>query len=215
MQPLFDLLIQRRPRIALRVFRQRQCQAHREHARRIGADVHPVHGEKAAHHERGAGQQHECQRHLRDNQRRRPAAGADAAGARSPTRFLHHLVHVGLRDVQRWRQAEEERGGDADASEKTDDQRIEREGHPVRLAERRIAELRVQRADPRISQREAADAADRGEQKALDQQLTDDPPAACAEGDADGDLARSLRGSPEQQVRDVRAGDQQHESNGA
>src|SRR5436190_22773377 len=29
-QPLFDLLIQRRPRIALRVFRQRQCQAHRE-----------------------------------------------------------------------------------------------------------------------------------------------------------------------------------------
>ena len=60
---------------------------------------------------------------------------------------------------------------------------------------------------------EQADAAaDEAEHHALDQQLTDDAPARGAEGDADGDLARPMRRAREQQVGDVRAGDEQHEA---
>ena len=50
---------------------------------------------------------------------------------------------------------------------------------------------------------------------ALDEQLADDLPAARTNRDTDAHLARSSRGLGEEQVGDVRAGDQQHESDRA
>ena len=47
--------------------------------------------------------------------------------------------------------------------------------------------------------------------EALDQQLTDEPPAAGAERRADADLALARARAREEQIGDVRAGDEQHD----
>jgi hypothetical protein len=47
--------------------------------------------------------------------------------------------------------------------------------------------------------------------RTLDQQLTHDAPAAGAQGDPDGGLARPVHRAREEQIGDVRARDQQHE----
>ena len=58
-------------------------------------------------------------------------------------------------------------------------------------------------------------AADEREHEALEQQLPDDPPARGAHGGADGNLPRPVGRARQQQVGDVRAGDEQHEHDGA
>jgi len=63
--------------------------------RGLDADVHPVHRQEAAQHETAAGQQHERQRDLDDDESGRPALRPDTAGS-SPPAFLQHLVDVGL-----------------------------------------------------------------------------------------------------------------------
>ena len=66
-----------------------------------------------------------------------------------------------------------------------------------------------------MARTEAERPADAAEHDALDEELTDDAPAGRAEGDPHGDLAGAMRGAREQQVGDVRAGDEQHEADGA
>ena len=56
-----------------------------------------------------------------------------------------------------------------------------------------------------------ADAANRREHEALDEQLTEQPPAARAERGADRHFLLPLQRPREQQIRDVRADDHQHE----
>ena len=54
--------------------------------------------------------------------------------------------------------------------------------------------------------------ADRGDQQALRQQLTDDAPARRADREANGDLALARGGARQHQVREVGARDQQHQA---
>ena len=68
---------------------------------------------------------------------------------------------------------------------------------------------------PKLREQQADDGAGPGEHEALGEQLTHEPPRAGAERRADGQLALARRRAREQQVRDVRAGDQQHEDDGA
>ena len=58
-------------------------------------------------------------------------------------------------------------------------------------------------------------AAQQRQQQALDQQLPHEAPARRAERRADGDLAPPHRRAREQQVRHVRAGDEEHHADGA
>ena len=83
-QPLLDSLIDLGPRFRPWVFRERQRQPHGQDVGRLGADLHAIEGEKAAHHERRTGEQHQCECHLGDDQGARPPASAPAAGTRSP-----------------------------------------------------------------------------------------------------------------------------------
>ena len=64
-------------------------------------------------------------------------------------------------------------------------------------------------------EQETGGAADQAEHGAFGQELTDDAAAARAERVADGDLTLTRAGPREQQIRDVRAGDQQHEADRA
>ena len=71
---------------------------------------------------------------------------------------------------------------------------------------------RQQRANAEKSHDEAEDASGEGQQHALGQQLPDDAAAARADRGTNGDLTPSARRAHQQQVRDVGAGDQQHEA---
>ena len=74
---------------------------------------------------------------------------------------------------------------------------------------------RVEETNPDGGQGEAEEAADDGEQDAFHQQLPDDAPAARAKRDAHSDFTRAVRGPREQQIRDVGAGNEEHEADGA
>ena len=66
-----------------------------------------------------------------------------------------------------------------------------------------------------VSQRHSQRAAGRGQQHALRQQLAHDAQPAAANCETDRHLALARGGFGEQQVRDVRAGDQQHKGDHA
>ena len=68
-----------------------------------------------------------------------------------------------------------------------------------------------QRVDAELREQQAGRAADRREHDALGDQLANDAPAVAADRRAHRQLALARRGAHQQQVRDVRAGDQQHE----
>ena len=176
--------------------------------RRLDADVHAIHREEAAQHQAGARQQHERERDLDDDQSARPAPRANAAGP-GPAAFLEHLVHVGRRRVQRGSQSEDETGRQAHDQEEGERAPVHREHHPVGDAD--VLRLDAEPANPDDREQQADDAGDERQQNALDEQLADDLPAACANRDTDAHLARSSSGLGQEQVGDVRARDQQHE----
>ena len=211
-QSLFDLPEEHHAWLGLRVLRERQVQAQGEDLRRVGADVHLVEQQEAAHHERGAGEEHERQRHFGDDQCAGPAARSPATGTGPAAGLFHHLVHIGARDLERRREAEEHAGRDADARKERDHHGIDGERHPVRFAKRRVAEHRIDRPDTGDAQHEPHEAADDREHDALDQQLPDDSPSGCTERDSHGNLSRPLRRPRQQQVRDIRARNQQDEA---
>ena len=97
----------------------------------------------------------------------------------------------------------------------------EREQHdrPVEanlIEARQVGGLRGdQRFGPPVGERQSERAADEAEHDRFGDQLADQARAAGAEGRAHRELAVSRRAAREQQVGDVRAGHEQHESNRA
>ena len=78
-----------------------------------------------------------------------------------------------------------------------------------------VRDRRDQRLDAPLRQKQSQTAAEQSQQRALDQQLPDQPEASSAQRRADGDLFLPCRSARQQQVRHVRAGDQQHETDRA
>ena len=97
-QPLFETLVEREPLLDRRILAIGQHQLHGEQMRGLDADVESIQREEAAHHEAGAGQQHERQRELPDDERAGPPSRSHARRARAAALF-QHFVHVGLRHV--------------------------------------------------------------------------------------------------------------------
>ena len=112
--------------------------------------------------------------------------------------------------MQRRREPEDHARDEADQEKEQQDDGIDREIHPVRLAD--VLRQRVEDADARIGERNAGDPAEQREHHALDEELPDHPPAARAERHAHADFLGAFGRSREQQVGDVAAGDQQDEA---
>ena len=83
----------------------------------------------------------------------------------------------------------------------------------VGVEERRPQRPQQVLAEPRDQQ--PGPAGEQAEERALGEQLADEPSAARPERDADRDLAAPAGGAGEQQVRHVRAGDEQDEGHHA
>ena len=164
------------------------------------------HPSDAPHHQPRAGQQHEREREIADDQEMaratRAAAGSSARVGRE------RLTQPERRAAERRNKAE------AETRERGDDER-ERE-HPS--VETHLIEARDRdRGDRRHAlktnsrDRQTERAAGEAEDRALGQQLPDQAPAAGAKRRADRDLARPVHRPREEQVGDVRAGNQHHE----
>ena len=82
----------------------------------------------------------------------------------------------------------------------------------------RLADVRGRVVEPSnsgVSEAEPDNTRHERQQHALDEQLLDDAPSRRADRDTDGDLARAIGRARQKQVGHVRAGDEQHERDGA
>ena len=179
---------------------------HRQHAARVEARIDGRGRGEAAQHQAGADQQDERQRQLGDHehvaQQRLAAVAGRAARAEA-------IADARPRRLPGRHQAEDEAGDDRDAEREGQRPALDRHVGGARQVGRRH---RRDGAHAERRQGQADDAAQAREQQALDQQLTHDLEPRRAEREADGDLRLPRRGARQQHVRDVGAGDQQHEA---
>ena len=162
-------------------------------------------------HQPGAGQQHQRQRDLRrDEQLARRALQRPPRLA--PRAFAHRRVHIAARQLQRREKADDDPRGHRDDRCEQQDRAIEPDVRRARYAG--AAQPREPR-HRRIREAETGRRAGNRERHALGEQLPDQPRAIGAQRGAHGQLAPAHRALREQQIRKVRARDQQHERDGA
>ena len=139
--------------------------------------------------------------------RRRELPKPPSPCALRPPAFID-VVEVHACRAQRRREAEQDAGDDRDAEREREDRAVERDGvEPGNVAGIDVADD-LQRA---VRDEQTGGAAEQAEQQALGQQLPDEPLPARAERGADRDFLLTAGRARQQQVRDVRARDQQHE----
>ena len=115
--------------------------------------------------------------------------------------------------MKRRRQTKQHAGDDADTEEESERPPVHGEDHPERPAN--VLQFRVEPADTGHREQETERASHEREQHALREELPDDLPAGGADRDAHAHLPRPPRGTREQEVGDIGAGNQQHESDRA
>ena len=175
------------------------------------AQLHLLERQETPNREARADQQHDGQRHLDHHQGRTKGA----ALGHSPGRafVFERAGQVGPGGLQGRHQSEHDAG----------DQRhhdAEEQHVAIHLDTRLVGHVEGghqhhHQSRDRHPEREAEKSAQAGQQHALGQQLADQPPPPCPDGQADGHLLRPATGSGELEVRHVRTGDQQQEGDRA
>ena len=144
-------------------------------------------------------EQHERNRHLRHEQ----ASAEDVVRARdAAAAFFQRGSDIDARRLKRRRDAEDHADEGGDGGHDCQRAHIER----ARRADRRRQQLLTA-----VGDQDAERAAHAGEQQAFGQQLPDQPRARRSHRQADGQLALAEPGARKEQVRDVRAYQQQHQ----
>ena len=173
----------------------------------IEAKIGALHGDEAAHHQVGADQQAEAERHLRDGER-----GLQALAARGPAtrrgRLLQIVDEIRPRRAQRWQQPDGERREERRADRECDDGAVDAEDEPVRQFFR---ERRDHPVHCPLRGQQAHRGARNRQQHALGERRPQQARAARAHRRADRELALPRCASHQHQVGEVGAHDQQHE----
>ena len=207
-QPLHAILDVAIERIELLgpVVRRRPVQLHEHAARGREAEVLVLEVGQAAGQQQRPDDQHDRHRGLQHDQRlarERRMIAAAAAGA------AQRVDRVGARREPGRRRPEEHAGGEGQREREGEHQR---RGHRVDRQEGGAGKgQRQQQPGGADRDGQADDAAEHGQQHALEQRLRDDLPARGAERQPDRGLAATRDGAGQQQVGDVGAGDQQHQ----
>ena len=204
-----QLAIERDHTPGVRIPRARQIDRHRQDVVDAipGIDRHQL-GE-APRDQTRAHEQHEGNGHFGDDER--AARALTSARGVASAAFAEHRLHVESRRLNRREKSEQH----------ADDARRHECDHEYAQVDANVVEprnvLRAQcdeetRADS--GEQDADDTARERQDDALDEQLAEQSPATGAEGRADRHLAASALGAGEQQARDVRTGNEQHEADG-
>ena len=155
----------------------------------------------------GADEQQQRHGHLRDDQR----LGEWKPCVAEPCRVaLERRTGIGARDVHGRRKAEEDPGRHRDQTGKGQQTKIELKrrahGEPARREER------DEQCGAPSREQQTERAADHAQEDALRQKLTDDPRPRCAEREPNRDFSLPRICARQQQAGDVRARQQQHET---
>ncbi len=198
----------REVRAGLRIVRLRQPEPRGQHRRGVEAEIDALQPPETLDQQRRADQQHQRERELADDEDAAQARRA-SGGAGPARRLAHHRLQLGVRALNRRRQAEEHAGHDRQGGREREHGRVDVDGLQSRQARRADLHEGVDAPD---RDQQAERAAGRREQHALGQELPHQARAAGAQRAANGNLPLPDRRAREQQVRDVGAGDQQHEA---
>ena len=159
-----------------------------------------------------ADQQHQRQRHLRHDERATHAESLATRGDAAAAGLQRHGRRQ-RRRLDRGRDANSRHANERDAGVKPKTCRFHAEVEEERAhaaGQLRDTSTCAKRARHDHSER----GADRREQHALDEQLAHDAAARRADRQPHGDLALAGGRASQQQIREVGAGDQQHQSGG-
>ena len=206
-------LVEERHRARCIVAAERRRELERDQVVERDAGVGGLEVLQAADEQPGAEQQQEAERDLRRDQPLAQEQRSAGAGDRAD-RVLQRRPRIRTAGAQRRQKPEDDAGQEGQAEREGEDAAVGR-----RLQSNRLAVGRARtRAAPWVSATATATpthAADRRQHETLDQQLAHQLTARGAERQPDRDFLLPHEAARDQQVRDVGAGDQQHESDHA
>ncbi len=176
---------------------------------RVHAGVHVVQRHERPEHHARAHQEHHGQGHLADDQQA-PRTDADCAFVTAA--LLQPVVEIGAACAERRQEAREDAGEHRRGG---DEQRHARVDGDLVSARDLIGEDRGRCAEAEARQQQSRQSAGGREDQRLREQLLEDAPAPGAQRRTDRQFLTAAEATREQQVPDVRACDQQHESDRA
>ena len=193
--------------LALGVGGHRQRHVHRHDRGRREAGGHLLQRPDAAHEQRGADEQDHRKRYLDGDERLTSAATDQAGGLTAP--FLQRVVQGLLRQLQRRDQAEDQRGCGGHRGDKGEHTGVHAGvGGPGYGLGTEHAERRGRPP----ANAHAGDGAEHADHEALGEKLRDETSARRTKRGADGEFPLARGPGGEQQIRQVGARDQQHET---
>ena len=167
-------------------------------------------GNEATHEDAGAGEQHQGESELEDDEDGgEPTAAAAAEAARA---FTEDGAKFGPGGAERGKRAEEQSAEDAESGEVAEHRVVGGELDPVGTD---LDGGLVKPADAEGGEAKAEKAAGGAEEEAFNEQLAHHAPAGGAEGGTDGHLALAIEGAAQHHVGDIGAGNEQHKADGA
>ena len=172
--------------------------------------VDRVQSHEASREQPGDDEEHERKREFGGDEH--PARAAPAAARRHRARRVFERIGFGRRRLQRGPDSEEDAGRERQANRETEHAPVDAGINCGRHAGR--DELQ-QRDDKPARGQETQRAAGKRQHDAFGQKLPDEPAAAGAECHPDRELARPRRGADQQEIRDVRARNEQHRADRA
>jgi hypothetical protein len=159
--------------------------------------------QETADHESRAAEQYDCQRELQYDQSSREIAAAQSS--RAPCAFLECVVEIDTRSSQCRRNTKYHSCQHAHCGEVKQHHVVDREIDPIRFPD--ILNGEGKPSNAKVRQYQAQDSTGHGQNNALYQQLSDEPPPPGPKCGPNGNFAAPVDGFAQQHVGDIRAGD--------
>ena len=210
-EPLDELIVERRHPGGLAVLGARKLQTQGQNAGRRKSRVSVVQRDEAADQQTRADEQHQRDRKLAHGERRAQPPSPDTLGPASAAFFQMH-AGIAARRVQRREDADENAADQRCGGGVREHLRVDGD---VGQARQRSRRKRSQQVHAPGGEHQSRGAAKQRDDQALGEQLAQQPRTAGAERGANRQLAVARRRARQQQVRDIRARDEQDERDGA
>ena len=196
------------------IARDRRGELHGERVVRAVAQRAVGHRLEAAHRDDGPREHGERERHLGGDEEAAQAVSPAALGA-APPGGGERLLRIGAARHDRRHRADDERGRERHDDGERQHRAVDTDPRPAWIEAHQLrGEQRAQTGHAPHGEQRAHDPAHRREDQRLGELEADDAGARRAERDANGDLARPRHGAGEEQIGNVRAGEEQHERHG-
>ena len=209
--PVADLPEKLDPGLAVRKLAAARAKPHRDDVIGGKSRRHALELDETLDQQSGASEEHQRECHFGDDQETAQPAARTAKAAlalRIPSPSLEPGMEIGPRRADCWRQAKDDAGEDRYGERERENRSVDAE----HVEPRDVAGIdRPYDIETRQRDQQADRPAHQAEQHALEKQLSHQALPRRAERGADRHFFLAAGGTRQQQVGDIRAGDQQHE----